>query len=213
MYARITPMLLAPALLLASCGTGNVGLESIHQPVVQRADYVFDVQTSGYGLASGEAQRLAGWMDTLRLRYGDRIAIDDGADGYTGRAEIAEQANRYGLLLTNDRAPITSGAVTPGTVRVIVTRMHAEVPDCPTGRNDPNPDFVGATGTNYGCAINSNLAAMVADPVDLVRGVPGAPTSDPATGTKAIRALRDAAPTGGGGTVVKTESAASGGSQ
>lgn len=54
---------------------------------------------------------------------------------------------------------------------------------------------------------------MVADPGDLVRGVAGAPTSDPATSTKAIKALRDAAPSGGGGTVLKTESPAAGGGQ
>lgn len=205
MYARFSPLLLAPALLLSGCGTYNGGVESAHQPVVQRNDYVFDLQTSGYGLAPGEAQRLAGWMESMRPGYGDRVSIDDGADGTTARGEIAEQADRYGLLLSG-KAPVTMGQIAPGTVRVVITRMSAGVPGCPDHSREYQPDFSASTTSNYGCSINSNLAAMVADPADLVRGVPGSPTSDPATGTKAIKALRDATPTGGGGTAVKADS-------
>ena len=46
---------------------------------------------------------------------------------------------------------------------------------------------------------------MVANPLDLVRGEPGTETYDAAQGTKAIELYRKAAPTGAGGTVVKTE--------
>lgn len=197
MSARFIPLLLAPALLVSGCGTYNGGVESVYQPVVQRSDYVLDLQTSGYALAPGESQRLAGWMSAMRLTYGDKVAIDDGADGTTGREEIAAQAALYGLLLSN-RAPVTMGQVAPGTVRVVVTRMTAGVPNCPDVSRQYQPDFLASTTSNYGCAINSNLAKMVADPSDLVRGVPGAPTSDPVTGTKAIRALRDAPPGGAG---------------
>jgi pilus assembly protein CpaD len=205
MSARFTPLLLAPALLLSACGGYNGGVESAHQPVVQRNDYVLDLQTEGYGLAPGESQRLAGWMQAMRPGYGDHISVDDGADGSTGRDEVAAQANRYGLLL-DSRAPVTMGQIAPGTVRVVITRMTAGVPGCPDHSREYQPDFSASTTSNYGCATNSNLAAMVADPGDLVRGVPGAPTSDPATSGKAIRALRDATPSGGGGTIVKSDS-------
>ena len=56
------PLLLATlgsALLLGGCmGTQNRGLESVHQPVVSRADYALDLGTAGDGLAPGEARRL-----------------------------------------------------------------------------------------------------------------------------------------------------------
>ena len=69
-----------PALLLGGCmGTENRGLESVHQPVVSRSDYALDLGVSGGALASGEQQRLAGWVTTMRLGYGDRVAIDDPA--------------------------------------------------------------------------------------------------------------------------------------
>jgi len=201
------PLLLAPALLLGGCGTYNGGVDSVYQPVVERTDYVLDVQTSGYGLAPGEPQRLAGWLDAMRLGYGDRIAID-GDDG-SAREEVAAQANRYGLVLS-DRAPVTMGNIAPGTIRVVVTRTSASVPNCPDYSRTYQPDYQASTTSNFGCAANSNLAAMVANPTDLVRGQPGSDTTDPATATKAIKALRQATPTGSGGTAVKTESTGGG---
>lgn len=203
MLPRFTP-LLVPALLLAGCGTYNGGVESANQPVVQRSDYVLDLQTTGYGLAAGESQRLAGWMSAMGLRYGDRIAIDDGAAGTTGRDEVASEAGRYGLLLA-DRAPVTAGQIAPGTVRIVVTRMNAAVPNCPDHSRKAEYTFEASTSSNYGCATNSNLAAMVADPGDLVRGAPGSPTTDPATSAKAIGAFRSAAPSGAGGSKVNAE--------
>jgi pilus assembly protein CpaD len=200
---RFTP-LLVPALLLAGCGTYNGGVEPFHQPVVQRADYVLDLQTTGYGLAAGESQRLAGWMSAMGLRYGDRVAIDDGANGATGRTEVAAEAGRYGLMLA-DRAPVTAGQIAPGTIRVVVTRMTAAVPGCPDHSRNAEMTFEASTSSNYGCATNSNLAAMVADPADLVRGAAGSPTADQQTNAKAIGAYRAAAPSGAGGAKVNAE--------
>lgn len=204
MLPRFTP-LLVPALLLAGCGTYNGGVESIHQPVVQRNDYVLDLQTTGYDLAAGESQRLAGWMSAMGLRYGDRVAIDDGGAGTTGRTEVAAEAGRYGLILA-DRAPVTAGQIAPGTIRVVVTRMTAGVPGCPDHSRDASITFEQSTSSDYGCASNANLAAMIADPGDLVRGAPGSPTADQQTMTKAIGAYRSAAPSGAGGTKVNAES-------
>lgn len=208
MLSRFTPLLLAPALLLSACGTYNGGVESVYQPVVERNDYVFDVRTAGYALAPGEAQRLAGWLESMGLRYGDRISIDDGGNGNAegARGAIADETNRYGLMLS-DQAPVTVGQIAPGTVRVVVTRTTASVPNCPDYSRQYTPDWSQSTSSNYGCATNSNLAAMVADPADLVRGASGSPVTDPMTGSKAIRALRGARPTGGGGTEVKSDSA------
>lgn len=210
MFTRIAlPLLMAPALLLGGCGTYNGGVESIYQPVVQRTDYVLDLQTAGYGLADGEQSRLAGWLGSMKLAYGDKVSIDDGGDGSTGRTQVASEAGRYGIILS-DRAPVTVGHVAPGTVRVVVTRTSASVPNCPDGSRQYQPDYSASTSSNYGCATNSNLAAMVADPADLVRGAAGAPTSDPTTSTKAINARRNAAPTGAGGTTLKAESTGGG---
>ena len=197
--------MLAPTLLLAGCGgTVNRGLESVHQPVVSRSDYAFDVNTGGDGLAPGEAQRLDGWLASLRLGYGDRVSIDSpGHVDAAARSAVARDVGRYGLLLS-DNPPVMPAPVTPGTLRVVVSRMHAEVPGCPDHSRQGAPDFNNNTDSNYGCAINSNLAAMVARPEDLVRGQSGTDVVDPAVASKAIQTFRKAPNTGAGD--LKTQS-------
>ncbi len=187
------------AIALAGCGTRNNGVESIKQPVVSRADYAFDVAATGGGLPREEVDRLAGWMASLRPGYGDRIAVDanTGADAAV-RETVAALAARYGLLVS-DEVPYTAGQIAPGTARVIVSRMRASVPNCPDHSRVSGIEYEGNTNSSFGCAVNSNLAAMIARPEDLVRGQPGAPSSDPASAYKAIDSYRKAAPTGAGG--------------
>jgi pilus assembly protein CpaD len=50
--------------------------------------------------------------------------------------------------------------------------------------------------SNFGCGVNSNIAAMVADPVDLIHGREGAAAVDAATAAKAVQMYRNAPPTG-----------------
>jgi pilus assembly protein CpaD len=72
----------------------------------------------------------------------------------------------------------------------VVTPGSARVPNCPNWTNS-NLDSAALNDSNYGCATNSNLAAMVADPMDLIRG-----KADQATDTenvmRAIKAWREA---------------------
>ncbi len=200
---------LTPALLLGGC-MGNQparrGVESVHQPVVQRSDYVLDLQLAGDRLASGESQRLAGWLDGLRVEFGDRIGLDDqGSSSAMLRGQVSGTLAARGLLIS-DEVPITAAPVAPGTVRVVVSRMKASVPGCPDWEHRLDTTFESATSPNYGCAVNRNLAAMVARPEDLIHGA-GTTTTDPATSNRAIVAYRKATSTGGGGTAVKAESA------
>ena len=194
--------LLVLGLATTACGpvareASNTSLYSVNQPVVQRTDYVLDLATSPDGVAGPELERLNGWFQSLDVGYGDRVAIDE-PGGYgdgTVREDVAEVAASYGLLV-GEGAPVTAGSVQPGTVRVVVSRTTASVPNCPNwegrgGRTNTSP--------NYGCSVNSNVAAMVADPNDLVLGQAGSGTSDPATASRAIRTHRNAQPTGAGG--------------
>ena len=199
MISKLILASLVPALLLGGCmGTENRGLESVHQPIVRRSDYAIDLGVSGGALARGEQQRLAAWMTTMRLGYGDRIAIDDpAAEAPQARADVAAVVAQYGLLLSVD-APATPAPLTPGSIRVVVSRMRADVPHCPDWSRDSTNDLTANTSSNYGCAINRNLAAMVANPADLVRGAPGTGTVDAAVSYKAIDTYRKKAPTGAG---------------
>jgi len=189
-----TLALIALPLGLAACGPVNRGLDSVNQPVVSRTDYLFDLQSGMDGLGEGEAQRLAGWFESLRLGYGDRVAIDDPAASPALRTGVAQVAARYGLLLA-DAPPIVGSATAPGAARVIVSRSSAAVRDCPNWSRRSQPEFASSTMSNYGCATNGNLAAMIADPQDLIEGRSGDAGTAAPTAVKAIRTFRDADPT------------------
>ena len=198
--------LVAPALMLGGCGTLNRGVDSIKQPVVSRTDYVFDAQSTTAGLAPGETERVAGRLAAMRLHYGDQISVDD-PNPYDSRAraQIAAIVSSYGMRLA-DRAPITNAPLAAGMVRVVVSRAVATVPGCPDFTRSGSSEFEGSTTSNFGCASNASLAAMVADPRDLVRGQTDDGTADPITSNRAVGTYRRATPTGAGGTTVKSES-------
>ena len=202
---KITAAALSLAVALAAsapavAGDRNPSLNSVNQPVVQRVDYVIDLGSTGNGVADSELYRLSDWFDSLQLGYGDAISVDTGG-GYAderARQDVAGVAAEYGLLLSQG-APITAGAVPPGAVRVIVSRSEASVPGCPNWSERGEVGTRISTSSNYGCAVNSNLASMVADPNDLVLGQAGSSSSNAATAAKAIKLYRDAVPTGAEG--------------
>ncbi|MEP7221464.1 MAG: CpaD family pilus assembly protein [Novosphingobium sp.] len=188
---------------LAGCGSGssypvNRSLESVHQPVVQHTNYTFDVATGVNGLSVSERRRLASWFEAMDLHYGDRIAIDDPLANPATRADVEQEASRYGMMLA-DSAPTTPGYVNAGTARVVIIRSTASVKGCPDWGTKSDFNMNNATSTGYGCAINGNLAAMVANPDHLIEGVKGTSETVVVSSSKAIETFRAAQPTGAGG--------------
>ncbi|MFC4291744.1 CpaD family pilus assembly protein [Sphingorhabdus arenilitoris] len=178
---------------LAGCGAmgSNTSLYSANQPVVERTNFAIDVNANGSsGIAPGEKVRVGEWMNALQLGYGDRVSVDYGA-GYannTIKNEVAQMAAERGMLIA-DTAPVTPGAVAPGTVRIVVTRSSASVPGCPNWSKSTEANYNSSTHPNYGCAVNSTMAAMIADPEDLVRGKENEKL-DSSSGKNAIQAYR-----------------------
>jgi pilus assembly protein CpaD len=177
------------------------GVEPAHQPVVARTDFVFDVTPDGSGGLSGaEQSRLSTWFKALGLRYGDHVTIA-GKSSYTPRAlqdGVAEVVGAYGLLVEGE-APATAGEAPAGGLRVVVSRSVASVPNCPTWRDKAEANLTGGLSDNYGCASASNLAAMIADPNDLVDGRSAGVNPSSTVGGKAIQTYKEKAPTGAGG--------------
>ena len=191
---------LSLALTLGACSgvAENRTLYSQKQPVVERTNYTLDLAASADGLSVAEQQRLAEWFETIDLKYGDRVAIDDPTMGAATRDAVASLAGRHGILLA-DGAPTTAGFVAPGQARIVVTRSTASVPGCPDWSAKSDINYNNAMYPNYGCAINSNLAAMVANPEDLIKGQEGTGETVVATSTKAIESYRTIAPSGSKG--------------
>ncbi|KLE33783.1 CpaD family pilus assembly protein [Aurantiacibacter luteus] len=207
---------LALGLALSACGTmtagdNNMSLDSTNQPVVERANYALDLATSDAGLSVPEQARLADWFETLDLRYGDRVSIDDPVGNPATRNAVAAVASRFGLLLA-DSAPVTEGYVSPGNVRVVVTRSIAYVPGCPIWDDEYGFERGNQTSTGYGCAVNTNVAAMIANPEDLLEGQHGTGETVIMTSNRAINAYRNATPTGNGGGALPEVASTEGGS-
>ena len=176
----------------------NPSVYSVHQPVVQRTDFVLDLSSGGGNLSPQERQRLDAWLVSIGAGYGDSLYIDEPA-GYPNvavRDDIARVAADYGLAL-GEGAPVLNGEVPPGTIRVIASRSTASVPNCPDwSENGSDPASAELTSSNFGCAMNSNLAAMVAHPDDLIVGRDGTSAGSGTTATRAVGTYRRAQPTG-----------------
>jgi pilus assembly protein CpaD len=199
--AACAAIALSLGLATAACqtpGHRNASLSSVKQPVVERANYMLDLNADSTGLPVTEQRRLVDWFDSLGLRYGDRVSLDDTTTSAAVRDDVASLAGRYGLLLS-DGAPVTSGYVDPGNVRVVVTRTHAYVPGCPDWSEQTSSYNSNTTAPGFGCAVNGNIAAMVADPEHLLHGAAGTGETVVMSSNKAISTYREATPTGAEG--------------
>ncbi len=176
------------------------GMEPRHQPVVDRTDFIFDLQADGSGaLSSYDEQRLTVWFNALRLGYGDHVSLAGLSNSPLAlRDGINDVVGRYGLLVEGD-APITVGEAPVGGLRVVVSRSVASVPSCPSWRDKAEANFHGGLTDNYGCATANNLAAMIADPRDLIEGRSSSFDVTNGVSSKAIKTYRDKEPTGAGG--------------
>jgi pilus assembly protein CpaD len=200
MRAPALALTLSLGLALAGCGgmPTNASLYSTKQPVVERTNFTLDVNTSQAGLPISEQQRLNAWFETMNLRYGDRVAIENPGQNPAVTGAIRDLAARYGLMIS-DAAPVTTGMIQPGQARVVITRSNASVPGCPDWSAKSDMNYNSGVSSNFGCAVNSNLAAMVADPQDLLEGKQGSGETVIATSNKAIATYRDMEPTGAAG--------------
>ena len=196
-------LLIALGSVLAGCQTAGqpdkpaMGSAAVNVPVVTSTNYVFDAAAPGGSLSPGEGDRLNGWFQGLGLGYGDTIYVD-GANVPEARAQVATVAGRYGMMVSPG-APLTEGMVPAGSVRVVVARRRAFVPGCPNWSRPSQPDWDNNTMSNYGCSVNSNLAAMIANPEDLIHGREGEAAVDSRTATRAVQLYRTQEPSGKGG--------------
>jgi pilus assembly protein CpaD len=173
----------------------NTSLYSLHQPVVEHTNFVFDVAADGDGVSAAEQARLGAWFDSIGLRYGDSVSIDElrGSDSHGARHDIAQVAAARGLLVADAAAPVTEGGAAPGYVRIVASRSTASVDGCPDWQGKEIDSPV-RTGTNYGCATNVNLAAMIANPDDLVQGREASGEGAVVVAGRAIRTYRESQP-------------------
>jgi pilus assembly protein CpaD len=195
------PMALSLAFIAHSADAkkakSNRSMDSQHQPVVSYVRYDFDVRIdNGSSVSAYERERLAGWLSSIEIGYGDHVSANI-ATGYSPALAdgVGSVLAGFGLLLEKDSAATLTPAPA-GVIRVSVRRATAKVPGCPDWGS--KKEVISGLSSNFGCAINSNMAAMIANPEDLLRGKVTDSDLRVATSTRAIQSYQTQPLTGGG---------------
>ncbi len=175
---RIRPAAIATffAILLTACAPQAAqwsGAESSKEIKVEWVNFRHDVNFSTIQTAPSdfERARLQSFLAQMRMTPSSRVAVT-AASGPLA----APRADAVVALLAEQQIGSTSLAsgslvnVAPGSVAVIVGRYVATPPNCPDWRKPANQNFQNSPASNFGCADAVNLALMVEDPADLLRG-------------------------------------------
>lgn len=167
----LSGVLLGVAIGVSACGT-NTTLSSVKTPVVSTHAVSRDIAFQPDGaLAPADAASLHAFLSSLNLGPADQVLLDDPQPhgAAARRAAVASVVLHSGGVLAEGRAPAAT-ALPQGTARLWIVRAQVTPPACPDWSSNPNSNLNASTHSNYGCAVNSNMAAMVANPADLAEG-------------------------------------------
>jgi pilus biogenesis lipoprotein CpaD len=167
---------------------------------VDRADYRHSVYfaTDSSALTASERDRLLTFLRTVQPGGRDSLRLEGHADERATElynldlaARRAEQVaafledTGYGAL---DVTAIALGEALPAVpstgpaawqlnrrVEVVLERYLVTLPGCPDWSRESGTDFDNLPLSNLGCATQTNLGLMIAEPKDLVRGRPLGP--------------------------------------
>ncbi|HWD60479.1 MAG TPA: CpaD family pilus assembly lipoprotein [Stellaceae bacterium] len=122
-------------------------------------------------------------VDAARLRELAARGEITGSDRVTvaaaGGPELARQrvASVSALLLHYGVVPVDAptGGVLPNHAIVAVGRTLVTLPPCPNWSKPSGTDFANQPSSNFGCATETNLGMMIANPSDLASGLPNGP--------------------------------------
>lgn len=152
-----------------------------------------DVAFSGdaTGLTDAQAEDIDRFLARSMAGYGDTFAIDAGEDRVSAsrREALVSYLRARGLVVSAEPA-VYGASLTSGTVRLILNRYVVTPPPCPDWRHPTNPDFNNQPSGNFGCATQTNLGLMVANPRDLVDGK-SLGTTDAENAAKAVQNYRE----------------------
>ena len=152
-----------------------------------------------------ETASLNAFLATSGAAPGDTILIErtppSTLKGNT--LEVRREATLVAALTRQGLRPSVSYTPTlvPGDMSLTLERYVASTPNCPNWSKKPGNDFDNTLHSDFGCATAVNLAAMIADPHDLVVGrtmgpLVGDPGSSPvhAYRTGKVAPLTDSTP-------------------
>ena len=175
---------------LGGCAATREPVAEYHPVVLHGVVVTFENRTLSVHYAPGaetpgsiQISALNVLMATGDLGRGDVVVVERPSGGLAQvRAELLSVAlQREGLSASLAISP----DVPDGELRLRIEHAVARAPGCPDWTKPPGDDFDNTMPSNFGCATATNLAAMVANPRDLLAGSP----MGPAVGAPALAAM------------------------
>lgn len=170
-----TSLALSTSILLGACSqqamyTGGAELERNTVTLVRLAHPVIAEQDGSAELSEFSIANLSDFTSTNDVGYGDVVLFDQGTDVPTERIDALSNWFRIKGVTLGEMDGVFGAMPSSGTVTVYIERHTVTAPDCQrwaeTSSSNPN----NAPGQPFGCVSQSNLAAMIANPRDLVTG-------------------------------------------
>jgi pilus assembly protein CpaD len=171
-YITSSLLLLASLSACSSMKNGsrdNAGLDSTHKATVTLQESNHPISFSNSKLSANEEASLAAFISSSGLRYADRLTLRTSEPnmsvGY--RNAINAVLGRFGLAIGNVE---TTLGLQSGSAILAVSRPTVTLPQCAVHSGPKANNIHNENMSNYGCSTRSNLAAMAANPADLVSG-------------------------------------------
>jgi pilus assembly protein CpaD len=129
-------------------------------------------------LDAAERNLLDRFIMESAVSFGDQVQVSASGAARTPQEQAAADKRETAIIgFFRDRNLIAvrsqrprDGSPTDTTVAVAVGRYVVTPPKCPNWTKPPAFDPENTTSSNFGCATETNLGLMVADPGDLIRG-------------------------------------------
>ena len=188
-----TSLAMGASLILRACSqqasyTNGAELERSTVTMVRLAHPVMAEEDGGSNLSDVTIGNLSHFATLNEVGYGDVILFDSGADVPEARLDaLSVWFNNQGATV-GEIDGIFGAMPAVGNVMVYVERYVVTAPNCQRWAENSVSNPNNAPGQPFGCVSQSNLAAMVANPRDLVTGERDGNNADSAR--KAVKAYR-----------------------
>jgi len=168
---------LAAVLIAGSCSSPSGGEKMTfddpvanHPILVQPSSQSLQVNVSSAGVAPADMAHLNAFVSDYQAHGNGKIVISApaGALANVEAAQIADRINAMGV--SRDQILVANRDAAPGDSQVELDYVSYQANTAPCG--DWSEDLAytmdNKTASNLGCAVQHNIAAMVADPRDLM---------------------------------------------
>jgi pilus assembly protein CpaD len=180
---------LATTLLLGACApvTSYTAAEAPRNLTLDTSTTRVDLRFApgSAQLAPAEVAQLRRLAATGAIGSADRVTVAAEGPPYLAEQRVASVSDvllHYGVVVSGAQLAY----LPPNHAIVEVTRTLVTLPACPNWSKRSQPDYANAPSSNFGCATETNLGLMVANPTDLA----SARSLSPANGQPAAAAVQ-----------------------